>query len=62
MSAVSSPCVKICIVDPRSGICTGCGRTLAEIGNWLRFSESERLKVAAQLADRLLGLQKRESA
>ena len=26
-----SPCIKVCIVDPRSGLCRGCGRTLAEI-------------------------------
>ena len=27
-----SPCVAVCALDPRAGLCTGCGRTIAEIG------------------------------
>ena len=26
-----TPCIKICVVDPLSGLCIGCGRTVAEI-------------------------------
>ncbi len=62
MSAVPSPCVKICILDPVSRVCTGCGRTLDEIGLWLQFSDEERLKVAAELPDRLARLRERETA
>jgi uncharacterized protein len=29
-----SPCVEVCALDARAGLCTGCGRTLAEIGEW----------------------------
>ena len=62
MSDVQSPCVKICVVDPVSRLCTGCGRTLGEIGQWLCFSHQDRLKVAAELPDRLARLRERETA
>ncbi len=26
-----SPCIKVCILDPRTNRCIGCGRTIAEI-------------------------------
>ncbi len=53
MSAASSPCVKICVIDPVGRLCEGCGRTLAEIAQWARMSEPERLAVMARLAERL---------
>ena len=31
MPSIESPCIKVCAVDPRSGLCLGCGRSLAEI-------------------------------
>jgi len=53
MSATSSPCVKICVIDPVSRLCEGCGRTLAEIAQWAAMSEPERLAVMVQLPARL---------
>lgn len=53
MSAVSSPCIKICVIDPASKVCQGCGRTLQEIAQWSRFSEPERLAIMATLEARL---------
>jgi hypothetical protein len=50
----SSPCVKICVIDPVSRLCEGCGRTLAEIAQWASMSESERLMVMAKLPERWL--------
>ena len=52
--APSTPCVKICIVDPVSGLCIGCGRTIAEIAAWTAMSEAERLAVMAGLGERLV--------
>lgn len=46
---ISSPCNKVCTIDPRSGRCHGCGRTLAEIAQWGSMSESERLRIMAEL-------------
>jgi uncharacterized protein len=62
MSGIQSPCVKICILDPDSRICTGCGRTLDEIGNWLKLPDTDRLKVAAELPERLARFKERETA
>jgi predicted Fe-S protein YdhL (DUF1289 family) len=48
-----SPCVRSCCIDPTSGLCTGCGRSLSEIGNWLGFTDDERRTIMAALAGRL---------
>ncbi len=53
MSAVSTPCIGICVIDPASKLCEGCGRTLAEIAQWGRLSEPERLAIMALLPERL---------
>ena len=53
MSAVSTPCIKICVIDPMSRLCEGCGRTLAEIAQWGQFSEIERRAIMAELPERL---------
>ena len=51
-----SPCVRLCTLDPESNTCVGCGRTLAEIGKWMRFSDAERRAIMDSLPDRLAGL------
>jgi uncharacterized protein len=49
----ASPCVKICVVDPISGFCIGCGRTVAEISLWPEMSLSERRRTLEGLPSRL---------
>lgn len=39
---VESPCVKICVVHPEARLCTGCLRSIDEIGQWSRMSADER--------------------
>lgn len=51
--AIESPCVKICEVDMAQRRCRGCGRTLDEIGNWVRYSPLERARIMAELPARL---------
>lgn len=53
MNAISSPCIKVCVIDPASRLCQGCGRTLQEIAQWSQLSEAERLAVMATLGERL---------
>jgi predicted Fe-S protein YdhL (DUF1289 family) len=53
---VDSPCNRICTVDPTSGLCIGCGRSLDEIAGWLGYSESERRRITAELPARLAAL------
>lgn len=50
---ISSPCLKVCVVDGRADICLGCGRTLPEIASWGRKSEAERLAIMATLPERM---------
>jgi len=54
MNGPSTPCIKICVIDPASKLCEGCGRTLQQIAQWGRLSEAERLAIMARLPDRLL--------
>lgn len=56
---VDSPCVKICVVHPEARICTGCLRSLDEIGRWSRMTPQERRAVLAELPDRAGLLKKR---
>jgi hypothetical protein len=53
MSAISSPCIKVCVIEPQSGLCEGCGRTLQEIAQWAWLGEAERLAIMARLEERL---------
>jgi predicted Fe-S protein YdhL (DUF1289 family) len=50
---IESPCVKICTLDARSGLCLGCGRTIGEIGQWATMSAEERRRIMAELPRRL---------
>jgi uncharacterized protein len=50
---IASPCTNVCTMDPRSSLCAGCGRTLDEIARWGSLSETERLRIMAELPQRL---------
>jgi predicted Fe-S protein YdhL (DUF1289 family) len=62
MAAIQSPCENICIVDPPSGLCRGCGRSLAEIERWVAYGDSERTRIMNELPGRLLAMSKRAPA
>jgi predicted Fe-S protein YdhL (DUF1289 family) len=48
-----TPCIAVCMIDPKTGLCFGCGRTLPEIARWGRMDRAERLAVMALLAARI---------
>jgi predicted Fe-S protein YdhL (DUF1289 family) len=50
---ISSPCIKVCVIDPAAGVCAGCGRTLDEIARWGSMTEQQRLEIMRQLSSRL---------
>ena len=56
---IESPCVKICVVHPESRLCTGCLRTIDEIGAWSRMSPEARREIMAELPSRAGQLIKR---
>lgn len=49
---VASPCINVCRMDARSGLCLGCARTLDEIAQWAQASADARRAVLAQLPQR----------
>ena len=53
---IETPCVKVCVVDPDSGYCIGCGRTRTEIASWLDIDAGERRAVMDTLPQRLADL------
>jgi predicted Fe-S protein YdhL (DUF1289 family) len=48
-----TPCIAICMMDPRTNLCFGCGRTLPEIARWHRMESVERRELMAQLPARM---------
>jgi predicted Fe-S protein YdhL (DUF1289 family) len=41
------------MIDPRTNLCFGCGRTLPEIARWHRMESEARLAVMAELPARM---------
>jgi predicted Fe-S protein YdhL (DUF1289 family) len=40
--AVPSPCVDICRMDRKTGLCIACFRTAAEIRGWAKMTDHRR--------------------
>ena len=56
---VSTPCIKLCAVSGVSGLCIGCGRTLAEIAGWGGMDEAQRQAIMAELPARMAAAETR---
>ena len=56
---IQSPCVKICTIHPLERICTGCYRTIEEIGSWGSITYIDRKSIILELPKRKLQLKKR---
>ncbi|KIN60579.1 DUF1289 domain containing protein [Sulfitobacter noctilucae] len=56
---VESPCIKICVVHPEARLCTGCLRSIDEIGRWSRMDPAERREIMDELPGRAGQLTKR---
>jgi len=52
---VPSPCTNVCQIDPYSGYCLGCKRTVEEIAVWVTATPAERRAILARLAERETG-------
>ncbi len=51
--SIETPCIAVCMIDPRTSLCFGCGRTLPEIARWHRMESEERQTLMAQLPARM---------
>ena len=49
---IESPCVNICVIEPQSRLCTGCLRSIDEIGGWSGMTPDQRAAIMAELSDR----------
>jgi predicted Fe-S protein YdhL (DUF1289 family) len=49
---IPSPCIGVCRLDPGTGLCAGCMRTLDEIAIWPAANEAERLAIVQRLRAR----------
>jgi len=49
---VASPCVNLCCLDERTGLCRGCLRTLDEIVAWGTASASQKRAILDEIARR----------
>lgn len=58
---IETPCIKICVIEPETGFCIGCGRTRMEIASWLSISPPERRKVMDDLPERVATLTLRKT-
>ena len=55
-SRVRSPCISVCRMDPATGWCEGCMRTIDEIAAWGSLNEEERRRIWSELAERRASL------
>ncbi len=44
-----SPCTNLCMIDPETGLCDGCGRTLDEISEWGWMSAEQKLTILRRI-------------
>jgi predicted Fe-S protein YdhL (DUF1289 family) len=44
-----SPCLGICLMDPRTRRCRGCLRTVEEIAAWYNAGNAEKRAILARL-------------
>lgn len=47
-----SPCVRVCVMQPESGLCIGCLRTAQEIAAWPAMTPEARRALMAELPAR----------
>jgi len=49
---VPSPCTSVCRMDPNTGWCEGCLRTIDEIAEWAGMSDADKLMIWDRLGER----------
>lgn len=51
-AGVPSPCIDVCRIDPATGWCEGCRRSLDEIAAWGTMTDAARRALLQELARR----------
>lgn len=55
--AIASPCISVCRMNAGAGLCEGCLRTIDEITQWSRASDSAKRAIWQALAQRAAALE-----
>lgn len=55
---VASPCTNVCRMNPATGYCDGCLRSIDEIVAWTRLDDAGKHAVLAQLPARRAAVQR----
>ncbi len=50
--SIASPCINWCEMNPRTQYCFGCFRTIDEIANWGKLTDSEKILVWQKIDQR----------
>ncbi len=50
---VPSPCLSVCRMDAKAGVCEGCLRTIDEIRLWSTANDGQKKAVWALIAQRI---------
>ncbi|MCB1888346.1 MAG: DUF1289 domain-containing protein [Rhodocyclaceae bacterium] len=50
--SVASPCINLCRMDPQTGTCEGCHRTIEEIMVWAQASDDRRRSILREVERR----------
>ena len=51
-SGPPSPCISVCQMDPMTGYCVGCTRTIDEIRDWIISNPDARNAILSRIAER----------
>jgi predicted Fe-S protein YdhL (DUF1289 family) len=51
-SKVPSPCINVCKMNPQTGLCEGCFRTIDEIAQWSTATEEMKRAVWVEIKRR----------
>lgn len=49
---IQSPCTSVCRMNPATGYCEGCFRTIPEITDWSRADDDRKRAILAEVASR----------
>ncbi|MBM9594316.1 DUF1289 domain-containing protein [Roseitranquillus sediminis] len=56
---MKTPCIDICVIHRREGLCVGCLRTADEIAAWSSLTDDERDALMDELPSRAARLKRR---
>ena len=49
---IGSPCISVCRIQPQTGLCEGCLRTIDEIARWGALDDAQRRAIWLSLESR----------